>query len=65
MNIILPTIGTRGDVQSYINLVQRLCDPRHQMILATNPTRCPLVEQHGIRAAESHARKTHLFGEAL
>jgi sterol 3beta-glucosyltransferase len=51
LKIIIPTIGSRGDVQPYINLAQGLRDAGHDVILATNPTLCPLVEQHGIRAA--------------
>jgi sterol 3beta-glucosyltransferase len=50
MRIILPTIGSRGDVQPYINLAQGLRDAGHDVTLATNPTLCRLVEEHGIRA---------------
>jgi hypothetical protein len=50
MKIIIPTIGFRGDLQPYINLAQGLRDAGYDATLATNPTLCPLVEQHGIRA---------------
>ena len=49
--IIIATIGSRGDVQPYINLAQGLRDAGYDVALATNPTLCPLVEQHGITAA--------------
>lgn len=51
MKIILPTIGSRGDVQPYLNLAQGLRDAGHEVTLATNPTLCALVEQHGVKAA--------------
>jgi UDP:flavonoid glycosyltransferase YjiC (YdhE family) len=51
MNIVIATIGSRGDVQPYINLAQGLRDAGHDVTLATNPTLCALVEQHGVRAA--------------
>jgi sterol 3beta-glucosyltransferase len=49
MKIVVATIGSRGDVQPYINLSQGLRDAGHDVTLATNPTLCPLVEQHGIQ----------------
>ena len=49
--IVIATIGSRGDVQPYINLAQGLQDAGHSVILATNPTLCLLVEQHGVQAA--------------
>ena len=51
MKIIITTIGSRGDVQPYINLAQGLRDAGHSVILATNPTLCQLIEQHGVQAA--------------
>ncbi|MFZ6026821.1 MAG: glycosyltransferase [Chloroflexota bacterium] len=48
MKIVIATIGSRGDVQPYINLAQGLRDAGHTVTLATNPTLCPLVEQHGL-----------------
>jgi sterol 3beta-glucosyltransferase len=49
MKIIVVTIGSRGDVQPYINLSQGLRDAGHDVVLATNPTLCPLSEQHGLK----------------
>jgi len=49
--IVIATIGSRGDVQPYINLAQGLRDAGHHVTLATNPTLCPLVEQHDVQAA--------------
>jgi sterol 3beta-glucosyltransferase len=51
MNILVATIGSRGDVQPYINLSQGLQAAGHHVTLATNPSLCPLVAQHGIHAA--------------
>ena len=50
MRIVVTTIGSRGDVQPYINLSQGLQAAGHDVTLATNPTLCPLVEQHGVKA---------------
>jgi sterol 3beta-glucosyltransferase len=49
MKIVVVTIGSRGDVQPYINLSQGLRDAGHDITLATNPTLCPLSEQHGLK----------------
>jgi sterol 3beta-glucosyltransferase len=49
MKIIVATIGSRGDVQPYINLCQGLQAAGHDVSLATNPTLGPLAESHGIR----------------
>lgn len=48
--IIVPAIGSRGDVQPYIALCQGLQRAGHQAILATNPTLCPLAESYGVTA---------------
>ena len=50
MKIIVPAIGSRGDVQPYLNLCQELQAEGHQVILALNPTLCPLAGQHGLTA---------------
>jgi UDP:flavonoid glycosyltransferase YjiC (YdhE family) len=51
VNAVVATIGSRGDVQPYINLCQALQEARHQVVLATNPTLCRLAESHGVTAA--------------
>ena len=51
MKIIVPAIGSRGDVQPFISLCQGLQAAGHQVILATNPTLCKLVRAHGVEAA--------------
>jgi UDP:flavonoid glycosyltransferase YjiC (YdhE family) len=51
MKILVATIGSRGDVQPYINLSQGLRDAGHDVVLATNPTLCALVESHGVKSA--------------
>jgi sterol 3beta-glucosyltransferase len=48
MKIVVVTIGSRGDVQPYINLCQGLMEAGHDVVLATNPTLCPLAILHGI-----------------
>lgn len=50
MKIIIPAIGSRGDVQPFISLSQGLLAAGHQVTLATNPTLIPLVESYGIPA---------------
>lgn len=51
MKIIVATIGSRGDVQPYINLCQGLQEAGHSVTLATNPTLCPLAAAHGVNSA--------------
>jgi UDP:flavonoid glycosyltransferase YjiC (YdhE family) len=48
MKIVVATIGSRGDVQPYINLCQGLQEAGHQVVLATNPTLCSLATSHGV-----------------
>jgi sterol 3beta-glucosyltransferase len=48
--IVVATIGSRGDVQPYINLCQGLQEAGHEVVLATNPTLCPLAAEHGIQS---------------
>jgi sterol 3beta-glucosyltransferase len=50
MKILVPAIGSRGDVQPYIALCQGLRDAGHQVTLATNPTLCALVSSYGVEA---------------
>ena len=48
MRIIVPAIGSRGDVQPYIALCQGLQEAGHDVQLATNPTLCSLVDSYGV-----------------
>jgi len=50
MKIVVATIGSRGDVQPYIYLCQGLREAGHEVVLATNPTLCPLADSHGVAA---------------
>lgn len=50
MRILIPAIGSRGDVQPYINLAQGLAAAGHLPVLATNPTLVKLVREHGVTA---------------
>lgn len=50
MKIVVATIGSRGDVQPYINLCQGLQEAGHDVTLATNPTLCPLAGLHGVKS---------------
>jgi len=51
MNIIIPTIGTRGDIQPYIALALGLIHAGHSVTLATHPTMRGLVESYGVSFA--------------
>ncbi len=46
--IVIATLGSRGDVQPYINLSQGLLEAGYRVVLATNPTLKELVEGHGV-----------------
>ena len=48
MNIVIPTIGTRGDVQPYIALALGLRQAGHRVTLATHPCMRGLVESYGV-----------------
>lgn len=48
MNILIPTIGSRGDVQPFIALAQGLNSAGHSATIASHPVMKPLVESHGI-----------------
>lgn len=51
MRIIVPAIGSRGDVQPYIALCQGLQRAEHEAVLATNPTTCDLVTRYDVTCA--------------
>jgi UDP:flavonoid glycosyltransferase YjiC (YdhE family) len=51
MNIIIPTIGTRGDVQPYIALSLGLQRSGHAVTLASHPCMRTLVESYGVNFA--------------
>jgi sterol 3beta-glucosyltransferase len=51
VKIIVPAIGSRGDVQPYIALCQGLEAAGHQVTLATNPTLIDLARSYGVRSA--------------
>lgn len=51
MKIIIAAIGSRGDVQPYINLARGLQAAGHAVTLATNPTLCSLAELHQVMSA--------------
>ena len=48
MRILIPTIGSRGDVQPFIALAQGLARNGHEVTLATHPLMRTLVETHGV-----------------
>jgi hypothetical protein len=48
LNFIIPTIGIRGNVQSYIALALGLQKAGHAVILATHPYMRGLVESYGM-----------------
>lgn len=51
MRIVIPTIGSRGDVQPYIALAQKLAQRGHDATLASHPVMRTLVESHGVAFA--------------
>lgn len=48
MKIIIPTIGTRGDIQPYIALALGLMKARHIVTIASHPCMRGLVESYGV-----------------
>ncbi len=48
MRIIIPTIGSRGDVQPFIALAQGLARVGYAVTLASHPVMKPLVESYGV-----------------
>jgi UDP:flavonoid glycosyltransferase YjiC (YdhE family) len=48
MRILIPALGSRGDVQPYVNLCQALAAAGHEALLATNPTLGPVVQEFGV-----------------
>ncbi len=48
MEIVIPTIGSRGDVQPFIALGQGLARAGHTVTLASHPMMRSLVESHGV-----------------
>jgi UDP:flavonoid glycosyltransferase YjiC (YdhE family) len=48
MNVVIPTIGTRGDVQPYIALARGLLRAGHTVTLASHPMMRGLVESYGV-----------------
>lgn len=51
MNIVIPTIGTRGDVQPYIALSLGLQKAGHAVTLASHPCMRTLVKSYGVNFA--------------
>jgi sterol 3beta-glucosyltransferase len=48
MKILIPTIGSRGDVQPFLALAQGLIRAGHKVTLASHPLMKSLVESHGV-----------------
>jgi sterol 3beta-glucosyltransferase len=48
VKIIIPTIGSRGDVQPFIALAQGLVQAGHSVTLASHPVMQPLVESSAV-----------------
>ena len=48
MKILIPTIGSRGDVHPFIALAQGLVRVGHPVTLASHPVMKTLVESHGV-----------------
>ncbi len=48
MKILIPTIGSRGDLQPYISLGYGLIQAGHQVTVASHPSSASLAEAYGI-----------------
>jgi UDP:flavonoid glycosyltransferase YjiC (YdhE family) len=48
MKIVIPTIGSRGDVQPFIALAQGLMKAGYKVTVASHPVMRSLVESHGV-----------------
>jgi sterol 3beta-glucosyltransferase len=51
MKILIPTIGSRGDVQPFIALAQGLDHAGHNTVLASHPLMRSLIESHNVTFA--------------
>jgi sterol 3beta-glucosyltransferase len=51
MKIVIPAMGSRGDVQPYLNLSQGLQAAGHDVTVATNPSLLSLTVEHGIKGS--------------
>lgn len=51
MKILIPTIGSRGDVQPFLALAQALGRAGHPTTLASHPVMNPLAKAHGVAFA--------------
>jgi sterol 3beta-glucosyltransferase len=51
MRIVIPTIGSRGDIQPFIALAQGLMRAGHAVTLASHPVMKVLIEAHGVTFA--------------
>lgn len=51
MKILIPTVGSRGDVQPFIALAQGLAQAGHHVTLASHPVMRGLIESHGVTFA--------------
>jgi sterol 3beta-glucosyltransferase len=49
MKIVIPAMGSRGDVQPYLNLSQGLQAAGHDVTVATNPSLLSLTVEHGVK----------------
>jgi sterol 3beta-glucosyltransferase len=49
LKIVIPAMGSRGDVQPYLNLSQGLQAAGHDVIVATNPSLLSLTVEHGVK----------------
>ncbi len=49
MNIVIPVIGSRGDIQPFIGLAQGLSSAGYAVSITSHPGMRNLVETHGVR----------------
>lgn len=48
MKVLIPTMGTRGDIQPYIALAKKLKDSGYEAIIATHPCWEELINHYGV-----------------
>lgn len=49
MKILIPTMGTRGDIQPYIALSKKLMDSEFEVTIATHPCWKALIESYNVK----------------
>lgn len=59
MKVVIPTIGSRGDVQPFIALAQGLIHAGHSVTILSHPVMRELVESFGGRVYPHRSGRRH------